>query len=480
MTHADTSPRYAYERLVDDVLALIAGGTLRPGDRIPSVRRMSVQRGVSVPTVLEAYRRLEMRRVIAARPKSGYYVLPAEPAGERLTRRLGAATAHALPEPREIATADLIMRTLEMVADPNLLPLGTALPDPDLLPTARLNRHMTRAMRDHGQRATAVSTPSGTPELRLEIARRAIQAGSSVSQEEPIITCGCAEALSLCLRATTRPGDTVAVESPAYFGTLQALSALGLRALEIPTDPETGIDLDVLSAAIERGGVAAVVVTPTLHNPLGCTMPNAAREALVELAGAHEVPLIEDDTYGELYFGEPPRALRSFDRAGVVLTCGSFSKTLAPGYRVGWALPGRFRDRVLHFKLSTTAASPVPPQLALASFLASGGYDPHLRQLRRTFQGNLDRYTFEIGERLPRGTRVSRPTGGFLLWVELPSHVDTEAMQRRALARGLSVAPGAAFSASGGFRHCIRVNAGYRWSDRAAMALDEIARLIRR
>jgi DNA-binding transcriptional MocR family regulator len=471
--------QFAYEQLIAEVIGLIEGGTLRPGDRMPSVRRMSEQRDVSIPTVLEAYRRLEARRVIAARPRSGFYVLPPAATGGRRLARAATAGTPTMPEPREIATADLIMRCLEMVADPHLVPLGTALPDPDLLPSASLARHMTRAMRAHARRSTSVSTPSGTPELQFEIARRALEAGTTVAPEDVIITCGCAEALSLCLRAVTRPGDLVAVESPTYFGTLQALSALGLRALEIPTDPETGIDLSVLANALERGGVAAVVVTPTVHNPLGSSMPLAARQAIVDLAITYDLPLIEDDTYGELHFDEPrPRMLRSFDRAGVVLTCGSFSKTLAPGFRVGWAIPSRYRDRVLHFKLSTTAASPVPPQLALASYLASSGYDSHLRRLRRTFRSSLDRFAFEIGERLPAGTRVTRPSGGFLLWVELPAHVDAEALQRRALARGLSVAPGPAFSASGGYRHCIRVNAGYRWSDHAARALDEVGRLI--
>ncbi len=467
---------FVYERLVADITAMIRGGTLRPGDRIPSVRRMSAQRGVSIPTVLHAYHLLEARRVIGARPQSGFYVLPRTAPGTAGTT----AAADVLPEPGEIATADLIMRTLEMVADPALLPLGTALPDPALLPGAALARHMAREMRRSAGHGSGVSTPSGTESLRHEIARRALDAGNTVSAADVVVTCGCAEALTLCLRALTRPGDVVAVESPTYFGTLQALEVLGLKALEIPVDPATGISVEVLAAALERGGVAAVVVTPNVHNPLGCTMPDERKRALVDLLAAHGVPAIEDDTYGELHFGpRRPRSLQAFDRAGLVLSCGSFSKTLAPGYRVGWTLPGRYRDRVLHVKLATTAASPVPPQLALAAYLASGAYDGYLRRLRRTFQSNVDRLSFEIAERFGEGTRISRPAGGFLLWVQLPGGTDTVRLQLRALARGLSVAPGAAFSASGEYADCLRINAGHTWSPRVGEALDLLARLVR-
>ena len=466
---------FAYERLAADISALIRAGTLRPGDRIPSVRRMSTQRGVSIPTVLQAYRLLQARRIIGARPQSGFYVLSPgrsqAPEPDPFTR---------LPEPGKVTTGDLIMRCLEMVAAPNLIPLGTALPDPELLPSAALARFLGRAARKGATRSTIHPTPSGAEELRHEIARRALEAGSTVAAEDVVVTCGCAEALTLCLRALTRPGDTVAVESPTYFGTLQALEVLGLKALEIPVDPESGISLEVLAAALERGGVAAVVVTPTVHNPLGSVMSDERKRELVELLAAHGVPAIEDDTYGELAFGaERPRSLLAFDQAGLVLSCGSFSKTLAPGYRVGWAIPGRYRDRVLHLKLSTTVATSVPAQLALAEYLCSGGYDPYLRRLRRTFQSNLDRLSFEIAARFPQETRISCPAGGFLLWVQLPGGMDAVELQRRALLRGLSVAPGPAFSASGGYPNYVRMNAGYAWSQRTGVALDALADLLR-
>lgn len=473
-----TSPeRFAYERLAADISELIRAGTLRPGDRLPSVRRTCASRGVSMPTVLQAYRLLEARRLIGARPQSGFYVLPPQ-ARPALTRQ---EPAVAVPEPGAVTTGDLITRVLELVANPALVPLGTALPAEELLPTGALARALRAATRHQPGSARAIVTPSGSDTLRREIAKRALDAGHSVSRDDVVVTCGCAEALSLCLRALTRPGDTVAVESPAYFGTLQAMEVLGLRALEIPVDPETGLRIEALADALDRTKVAALVVTPNVHNPLGCVMPDARKRELVALLATHGVPAIEDDTYGELAFGEArPRSLRAFDDAGLVLTCGSFSKTLAPEYRVGWTVPGTYRDRVLHLKLATTAATAVPPQLALAGYLASGGYEQHLRRLRRSLRATLERWSFEVAERLPAGTRISRPAGGYLLWVQLPRGIDTVALQRRAVSRGLSVAPGPAFSASGAFTNYLRINAGHPWSARTRDALDLLADLIAR
>jgi DNA-binding transcriptional MocR family regulator len=460
---------------------------------------MSVQRGVSIPTVVQAYRTLEVRRVIMARPQSGFYVRHPErlevpergrtgvqrPAGlvtgpvETVCNPTLTALDSELPVAGEIHTGELISRCVEMVCDPTLFPLGTALPDPSLLPSAALARLLGRAARQDARRSTSYLSASGLEDLRHAIARRAIDAGGTVAADDVIVTCGCTEALFLCLRALTRAGDTVAVESPTYFGTLQVLDSLGLKALEIPVDPDTGISLEVLTPALDRGGIAALIVTPNVHNPLGSVMPDDRKRALVELATAHEVPVIEDETYADLYFGaQRPKSLQAFDREGIVISCGSFSKTLAPGYRIGWAVAPRHRRTVLHHKMATTVATPVLTQRAVADYLSSGAYESHLRRLRRTFRSSVDRFAFEVERRLPAPTRLSRPAGGFLLWAQLPGGVDTVRMQKRALKRGLGIAPGPAFSASGEFKDYLRLNAGYRWSDRTGAALDLLAELV--
>lgn len=468
--------RFAYERLADDLAEQIRGGIMRPGDRVTSVRRMSQRRGVSISTVLQAYRVLESRRAIGARPKSGFYVLAPERAriGEPGLTRPG-------PTPTPITTGELIGDVLAAASDPDLVPLGAALPDPELLPARALNRLMGTVLRRDPGRATSFMGPAGCVELRREIARREWEAGCRVSADEVWVTCGAIEALSLALRATTRPGDTVAVESPAFFGVLQAIESLGCRALEIPTDPRNGLCVDAFRRALETNPIAACVVTPNFHNPLGALMPEEAKHALVRLAVERGIPVIEDDTFGELYFDGPrPRSLLADASDGWVIRCSTFSKTLAPGYRLGWIVPGeRFRDAIERLKYATTIATATPPQLAVAEYLGTPAYDRHLRNLRRVFRVNVERLAFEVSERFPEGTRVSRPAGGFLLWVQLPAGVDAVALHNAGRAIGVGLSPGCIYSAAGNYRDCIRLSAGYPWNDRMDAGLDALAARVR-
>ena len=380
-----------------------------------------------------------------------------------------------------VTTRDLIVDFLEAVADPRAVPLGTALPDPAVLPTARLARLLGSVVRREQVRSAMIGTPSGAEELRGEIARRTLATRAPVARDDIVITTGCAEAIALGLRVLTRPGDAVIVESPAYFGTLQAIDALGLRALEVDTDPREGIRLDALERALASGTAAALVLTPNVHNPLGCVMPDERKRELAALLDRFGIPAIEDDTYAELSFSvERPASLRAFVRSAPVLSCGSFSKTLAPAYRVGWMIPGRHREGIMRLKAATTVATALPPQLAIAEFLHVGGYDHHLRQLTSAMHANVQRVASEVAMRFPAGTRVSAPAGGFVLWVELPESVDALELYRRCMARGVSLAPGPVFSATGGNRNFIRLNGGLLWSAQIEGAIDVIAGEARR
>lgn len=464
---------FLYEHLAGSIRRLIDGGTLRPGDRLPSVRRLSRERGVSIATVLQAYRMLEDHRLVEARPQSGFYVRaavrhrPVEP-------RISAPS----PDPCAVSIGDLVVDVLESMADGSMVPLGAALPSPELLPTARLNRMLASVARQAGVEGNTYRLPQGDLDLRTEIARRSLEWGCSLAPDDLLITTGCMEALSLSIRAVASAGDTVAVESPAYFGVLQLLESLHIKALEIPTCPRNGLMVDALEEALRTRPVRACLVTPNFQNPLGSRMPEEAKQALVRLLARHEIPLIEDDLYGDLSFAPPrPRSLKAYDHEGNVLHCGSFSKTLAPGYRVGWLAPGRYLGAVKRIKYATTIATAALPQMALAAFLRKGGYDHHLRRLRRALSQNLERMTHAVAEFFPEGTRVSRPGGGFVLWVEMPEAVDALALYRRARERGISIAPGPIFSPSGGYRHCVRLNGGYPWSDRIEEALHTLGRL---
>ncbi|WNG51354.1 PLP-dependent aminotransferase family protein [Archangium minus] len=464
-----------YEQVAERLGDAIAAGTLRAGDRLPSVRQLSASERVSVSTVLQAYLHLESLGIIETRPQSGHYVrrrerpLPAEP-------QVSQPSATAAP----VSVSALVARVYRAASDPRIIPLGAAVPSPALLPTRRLNRELSLLSRESGEVAIDYDMPPGCLVMRQQVARRSLDWGCPLAPEDFVMTCGASEAVHLSLFAVARRGDTVAIESPAYYGTLQAIEAQGLRALEIPSHPRHGMELDALEAALKKRKVAAVLVVPSFSNPLGSCMPEENRQRLVAMLAARGIPLIEDDIYGDLHFGpRRPRPAKAHDKEGLVLLCGSFSKTLAPGYRVGWVAPGRFREKVELLKFAQTVATPTLPQLAITAFLRDGGYDRHLRSLRRQLSSQVQRMVEAIGEHFPEGTRVTRPEGGPLVWVELPRKVDSLVLHSRALEAGISIAPGPIFSAQRRYGNFIRLNCGFPWSPRMEGALATLGSLAR-
>jgi DNA-binding transcriptional MocR family regulator len=462
-----------YEKVADHLASMIDRGTLAPGDRLPSVRRLARQQHVSISTVVQAYLHLENRGLVEARPQSGHYV--------RLRR------APQLPEPHparpsatasKVAIADMVARVYRSARDPNLVPFGAAQPDPALLPTDKLNRMMSQIAREADGLGVIYDPPPGYPGLRRAIARKSASWGCALTADDLVTTVGCMEALLLCVRAVARAGDAIAVESPTYYGLLQLLESLEIRVFEVPGSSATGLDLVRLEELMRAQRLAAVLAIPNFNNPLGSLMPDDAKEKLVGLCRKHEVPLIEDDIYGDLGFAEDrPRPAKAFDRDGGVMLCGSFSKTIAPGYRVGWCAPGRWRDQVERLKFAHTVATPTLPQMAIAEFLENGGYDHHLRQMRRRLAAQVDRFTDAVAGAFPEGTRISRPRGGFVLWVELPANIDALDLHARAYARGISIAPGPIFSAKQRFTSYIRINCGYAWSDLIERSIQTLGHL---
>jgi DNA-binding transcriptional MocR family regulator len=466
--------QYRYEALADLIAGLVTQGTLPAGSRAPSLRDISRQQRTSLTTALQAYRLLEDRGVLEARPQSGFYVARAAAALPV------PATSRPPARPTEVALSGLMLQMLEHASDPRFAPLGCAIPSPSLLASDKLDRFLSRAARVKGVQHNTYSPPRGETALRIEVARRALRFGQALSPDDIAITCGCTEALSIALSAVTRPGDTVAIESPTYFGLLQVLRALGLKALELPTDARNGVSVAALRDALQAGGVQACVLASSFSNPLGCTLPEAGKLAVLKLLAQHRVPLIEDDVYGDLHFGEErPRPFSALDPHGNTIYCGSFSKTLAPGYRVGWVATRRHMPRVLEGKFSSTLCGPVLPQVALGEFLASGGYDHHLRRLRRAFSDTLRHMAQAIEQSFPAGTRVSQPEGGFVLWLELPKAVDGRRLFAAALDKRICFAPGVVFSASGKYANCLRLSGGYGWDARIDKGLRTLGQLAR-
>jgi DNA-binding transcriptional MocR family regulator len=371
---------------------------------------------------------------------------------------------------------------LERASDPSFAPLGCAIPSADLLASGRLNLHLARLARTQGMARNVYTSPSGIPELRRQIARRALQWGQALSPDNVVVTCGCTEAINLALDALVTAGDTVATDSPTYFGLIQILKARRLKILELPTDPVTGIDIAALRNALQRKLLRACVLPSSFSNPLGYTIPDERKREILRLLAAHNVPLIEDDIYGDLYFGTerpvPFMALNDAPQAKVIY-CSSFSKTLAPGYRIGWVVAqDEIIERVRARKFTQSLCSAPLPQLAMSEFLACEGYDNHLRRLRAVFSNTIDCMRRSVSEHFPHGTRVSNPRGGFVLWVELPALLDSSRLLTLALERRICFVPGEICSATGRYRNHLRLSCGSAWQDvsQAVLTLGAIAR----
>ena len=446
--------RHLYKALARELSGAIARGTLRTGDRLPSTRLISSRYGVSMATAVQAFRELENRRQIEAKPRSGFFVTAArrqfpEP---RLSRPSSV--------PHHVAMPTLFQEYFHSLGKAGAIALGAVLPPPNWFPSARLGTLLSAMNRRNPDLSVTYRGALGSNELRVALARRAIDLHCHVTAEDIVITNGCLEALNLSLRAVAKPGDTIALESPTYLMLLYVLEALGLKALELPTHPRTGISLEALDQAMaKRGSVKAVLVMPNYANPLGSVMPDEHKARLVQLCASRGVAVIEDDVYGDTYYGATrPLPLKAWDRDGNVLYCSSLTKTLAPGLRIGWVAPGRHFAELATAKRATTGFTPYAAQLTVAEYIDSGGYDRHLRQLRSLVAGSADRVGDRVRSTFPAGCRIAQPQGGYALWIELPRRVDAVQLFRAAREKNVVVAPGPLFTSTNRYRNFIRIS----------------------
>lgn len=467
-------PLKLYEKLADEIGEAVRRGVFAAGERIPSVRQASQQHGVSIKTVLHAYALLEGRGVIETRPQSGYFV--------REAAAPPSARGSAAPSPApasEVDVSRLVLSTLRSIRAHDAVPLGSPYPDPSLFPWRRINQYANAIARRHSSWNLIDDLPPGNPELIRQIARRYAENGVPVDPDEIIITLGATEAINLSLQAVAKPGDTVVVESPTFYAMLHAIERMGMRALAVATHPTEGIDIDVLADMISKQKIAACMVMPNFQNPLGFQMPDENKRRLVALLTEHDIPVIENDVYQELYFGDArPTTLKNYDTKGLVLHCASFSKSLTASYRIGWAMPGRYRAQVEKLKFLNTLTTPSVPQVAVADYLRQDGYDRHLRHVRKFYRHQARLMSALVQRFFPAGTRVSSPQGGYVLWVQMPPSVDSMRLYRAALARGITVGPGYMFSTRNDYRNYIRLNYSYPWNAQTEAALKTLGELV--
>ena len=473
--HAPTVyPMKRYEQFADEIATLISEGVLGPGERIPSVRQASRHHGISPSTVFQAYYLLENRGLITARARSGYFVR------EHARRLLGEPRVTLQPtDPAEVEVSELVFSVLDSLQDDRTVPFGSAFPDPELFPLSRLSISMTRGLRALSPQQVVAAMTTGHTDLLRQIALRYMLGGIHLPMAELVITNGAMEGLNLALQCVTQPGDLVAIESPAFYASLQVLERLKLRAVEIPVHPREGIDLEVLAERLETLPIKACWFMSHLQNPIGASLSKAHKQALYQLLKHHQVPMLEDDVYAELYFGStPPVPVKAFDDEGLVIHCSSFSKCLAPGYRVGWVAGGRYAQAISRLKLMTTISPSVPAQAAIADYLQHGGYDRHLLKLRHALEAQQGSMLAAADRYFPAQTRITRPAGGYFLWVEFPEQVDSLQLFKTALDQGVSLAPGPIFSATQQFRHCVRLSYGHPWTQRSERGMETLGKLL--
>lgn len=467
---------HLYLQIADKLEQLIAKEVLKTGDKLPSVRIMSKEQGVSLSTAFQAYYHLEAKGLIESRPKSGYYVIFSPRQLPEMPK-----TCAAVKKVAEVTVHEMISRICHHMTNSDLMKFSIAAPPDVILPAAKISKALIQALRKSPAAGIGYEPVQGNENLRRQIARMSILWGGAVSEEDVITTSGCMDALTLCLSAVTQPGDTIALESPAYYGSLQLAESLGLKVLEAPTNPVTGVDLDYLAKAIPRFKIKACLFVTNFNNPLGSCMPDRHKQQLVQLLEEYDIPLIEDDIYGDMYFGkERPAACKTFDKNGLVLLCNSFSKSLAPGYRVGWTLPGRYKEKVLQLKRNHSIACASLPSAAIGHFLENGRYEHHLRGMRKMLHTQYLRHLQAIADFFPEDTCVTRPQGGFVLWVELNKQVNTFELYEQALKHKITFAPGRIFSLQDRYSNCMRISYSNPWSKPVEDGLKTLGRLIRK
>jgi DNA-binding transcriptional MocR family regulator len=468
---------FLYLQLANKLEQLIIKGVYAVGERLPSVRELHQEHGVSISTALQVYGHLEKKGWIAARERSGYYVQLTPQQRLKLPAPSSPGPAATL-----VKINDQVRRIREARHSRKTIPLDAPTPATELLPHAKLHKALLQTVRAHQASDLQYSDLRGYEPLRRHIARRCLTWKGTVTASDVIITNGSMEAMSFFLRAVAKPGDTIAIESPTFFGILMSIESLGMKVLEIATDPVTGINLEKLEDAFRKKRVAACLLISNYNNPLGSCMPSANKQALAALLHKYQVPLLEDDSFGELHHGaERPATVKTYDRDGWVLYCSSFSKSLSAGLRIGWAIPGsRFDYQVEQLKFTTTFHTSLLPQLAIYHYLEHQRLDLHLKQLRNALAIQTLQMARAIQQYFPEDTALTQPEGGFNLWIVLNKKIDTWELYQQALEHQIAVMPGSLFSSQQKYQNCLRVSSGIPWSEDLEWAVQTTGRLVKK
>ena len=464
-----------YLQIANNIEHQIKHEVLRIGDKIPSIRTICRDHGVSMSTALQAYFELEKKGLIESRPQSGYYVSYAHHKFLPIPKP---------SKPKSLCcnedTEELIDTVMKDITNKKMTLFSLGVPAPELLPIAKLNKAMVQSMRNLPGSGSGYEDIQGNENLRRQIARLSLTWSGKLQKDDIITTAGCMNALAYCLMALTSAGDTIAVESPVFFGILQLAKSLNLKVLEIATDAKTGIEIEALKKAVSTKKIKLCLLVSNFQNPLGFSMPDENKKEVVKFLEMNNIPLIEDDIYGDVYFDtHRPKNCKSYDESGNVLLCSSVSKTVAPGYRVGWVAPGKYKEKIMRLKLYHSISAPTLSQDVIGNFLETGRYENHLRKLRQTLYTNSLQYFRCIREYFPSDTKVSRPQGGFMLWVELNRSIDTVEIFDKALLQNISISPGKMYTLQKQYNNCMRLSYGIPWNDKIEGSIKTLGKILK-
>jgi DNA-binding transcriptional MocR family regulator len=463
-----------YLQLANNIEYQIQNNVLKTGDKLPSLRTIANEKGMSISTIQQAYFELESRGLIESRPQSGYYVSYVPKNIQSLP-----AVSQPIMAKKGDKVVDIMSAVIQNFEKAEIY-LSSASLGHEYVPIAKLNKSViaaTRSLQDSG----VGYTKAGSVKLKTQIAKRSISWGGQLQSDDIITTGGSIDSISFCLLSLTKRGDTIVVESPVYFGILRLAQSLGLHVIELPTHPVTGIELDALKNVIEKKNVKLCILIPNFSNPLGSCMPDENKKEVVRLMEKHAIPLVEDDLYADLYFGKHrPKSCKSYDESGIVLWCGSFSKTLAAGYRVGWVAPGKFKNQIEKTKLFHSMYSSTITHEAIGHFLEVGRYEDHLRKTRQILHRNSLQFLKCINEYFPADTKVTRPEGGMNLWLELGMKKDAIELYNKAISNKISITPGRMYTLQNQYNNCLKLSYGSHWDEKTEHALMVLGNIVKR
>jgi len=459
MTHVPkTSAMRRYESVVDLIKRRIHTGTLKVGDRLPSVRQLSEDIGYSTMTVHHAYELLEAEGVCEARPRSGFYVvdLPAPMTEPGSNNHDGdGQTLKNLPD-----------ALLQICYSNELGAFGSFYPSPDLFDRNDINRLLRQLLRQGESRLVGCDSPQGDVQLRHEISRRVSRRGCIVTDGDIIVGNTSMSCFDMCLNAFTKPGDVVLVESPSYFPMLAGLNRKSLSMVEIYSHPRSGIDPEQFLHLVRANSIRVALLMGSHHYPTGVTYSEQAMRRVVEIARQHQVLILENDMFSDLsYDGSRQPSFKQHDPSDIVVQFGSFTASLPPAYGLGWIIAGTHTRRLMtHQYTHGLNSGDGIVQRAIATFLAIRSQDRHLRRLRGALAARMQRGLDLIAEHFPRECVVSPPAGGFMCWVRGPVGFNATDALLQAVESDFSFLPGPIFSIEASFRNFVALNFSFPWT----------------